>query len=118
MSMTDQRKKSQAALLLASSASYREIAEQVGVSTGTLRTWRRQPEFAAAVEEVRQIMRAGGRTGPELHAAVSEVLDRLTPPVRPPGTVSVSIPAGASPARKRRLVARALARAMVDGGQV
>lgn len=77
MSKTDPRTKTSAALLLAGGTSVRKTAAEVEVSESTLRAWRRQPEFAAVVAELAALVRAGGRTGPELFEACSKVLDRL-----------------------------------------
>lgn len=113
MARIDPEKKVTVALLLAAGTSVRSAAEQAEVGVGTVRAWRRRPEFAAAVEELQQIVREQrGRTGAEVFAAASRVLDRVRGPV--PGPVRVSIPAGTSPRKARQMVARAVARVVAE----
>ncbi|WP_326787856.1 helix-turn-helix domain-containing protein [Streptomyces sp. NBC_00151] len=112
MTVSDPRKRD-AVLLLAGGASVRRTAAEVGVGEGTVRAWKRRPEFVAAVAEVVALVREGERAGAELVEAVSEVLNRLDGDAR--GVVTVSIPVGASPRRRRQLLARGIAKALEVG---
>lgn len=105
--------KAQGALALARGLSAPRAAAEVGVSADTVRKWRREPEFARAVDELRAIAADRGRTPQEMVDAVGAVMDRVQQVRR--GPVVVSIPAG-TPLRKQRLmVARAVAEVLVPG---
>jgi hypothetical protein len=46
------RQRSEAALLLAEGRSSKSVASRLGVATGTIKNWRRSPEFAAEVDRL------------------------------------------------------------------
>lgn len=105
--------KAQGAMALARGLSAPRAALELGVSAETVRKWRREPEFARAVEELQAIARDRSRTPTQMADAVGQVLDRVRQARR--GPVVVSIPAGASLKQRRRLVARAVAEVLVPG---
>jgi hypothetical protein len=102
--------KAQAAFELAGGASAPQTALKVGCAAETVRKWRREPEFVRAVEELQAIARDRSRTPQQMADALTEVLDRIKEVRR--GPVVVSIPANASPRRRRRLMAEGIARVL------
>lgn len=121
MTATHPRNKASAVLWLAAGKSQRAAAQAAGVSPGTVSQWRRDPTFAEEVERTRAVYAEKSQDGLALLDHLEEVEQRLTPmsAVRVEGggaRVTVSIPAGASPARRRRLLARGLAKALDPGG--
>ncbi len=108
--------KAQAAVAVARGLSAPRTALEVGVSAAAVRKWRGEPEFAAAVEELRAIGADRSRTPMELADALGAVLGRIRG-VRPPAPVVVrySIPAHATEAQRRRIVARAIGRGIAKG---
>lgn len=112
MTSTNRRARADALLPLAAGRSQAAVAEEVGVSPSTIRTWLRNPGFAAEVARLRLLWEANPLDGEALLAAVIEAADRINPPA---GPVTVSIPANASPRRRRQLIGRAVARALESG---
>ncbi|MEU5195230.1 helix-turn-helix domain-containing protein [Streptomyces scabiei] len=120
MTATHPRNKANAVLWLAAGKSQRAAAAAAGVSPGTVSQWLRNRVFAEEVERMRTVWAEKSKDGQALLDHLEEVERRLTPSptVRVEGggsRVVVSIPASASPARRRRLLARGIAKAMDSG---
>jgi hypothetical protein len=104
--------KADAVLPLAMGRSKAETARRVGVSVGTVTRWLTEPEFKAEVEALRPVATARPTDGAALLAAIEECRHRIVGVAMAQGraTVHVSIPANATPAQRRRILARAMAR--------
>lgn len=109
MTSTNRRARADALLPLAAGRSRAAVAREVGVSGSTVAGWLRDPKFEAEVARLRLLWEAEPLDGEALLAAVIEAADRINPPA---GPVTVSIPANASPRRRRQLIGRAVARAL------
>lgn len=117
MSTTPVRDKVSALLALAGGATNKAAAEAAGVSPGTVACWKRKPEFAAALADLRAVVARKPFDAVAVMAAADAAEERLTPasPVRVEGGrwhVTVEIPSGASARRVEQLTARAIARGM------
>lgn len=102
-----------ALLPLASGKSQAATAREVGVSPGVIARWLRDPAFAEELARIKALVDAKPMDGHAVLAAVVDAGRRLAPPAG--GPVVVSIPAAASPARRRQLLARGIARAFDAG---
>jgi hypothetical protein len=107
----DPRKRVDALLPLVAGKSQRAVAEEVGVHAGTVGKWLRDPVFVAELERVREVVAVKPLDAERVMAAVDEAEARLCGR----GPVTVVIPAGASPRRRRRLLARGIAEALERG---
>ncbi|MFJ4201556.1 helix-turn-helix domain-containing protein [Streptomyces sviceus] len=112
-------RKVDALLWLAGGKSNRVAAEAAGVSPSTVAAWKRDPQFAAELADLKQMYETKPLDGQAFMDRLDEAQKRLTPPTSPSvgvRQVRVRVPAGASPeevrAQARRAVARAIARDM------
>ncbi|MFC4466701.1 hypothetical protein ACFPH6_19575 [Streptomyces xiangluensis] len=112
MSATPVRRKVDALLALAGGKSQRKVAEEVGVNPATIRAWNRDPVFAAELVRMKEVVVQRPLIPEAVFAAMDEAAGRLAPGGSAAGVVTVRIPAGASPRRRRQLVARAVARVL------
>ncbi|MEU8031942.1 hypothetical protein AB0C13_25400 [Streptomyces sp. NPDC049099] len=117
MSTTPVRRKVDALLQLAGGSTNTAAARAAGVSPGTVATWKKDPEFARETEALRRVVRREPFDAAAVMAAADEAAVRLAPPgptVNADGsvTVRVSVPAGTSPSRARKLAARAIVRGL------
>ncbi|MEH0627900.1 hypothetical protein [Streptomyces stelliscabiei] len=117
MSGTPVRDKVSALLTLAGGGTNKAAAEAAGVSPGTVAGWKRKPEFAAALADLRAVVGRKPFDAQALMDAADAAERRLRSggPVRVEGGrwhVTVEIPSGASPRRVEQLTARAIARGM------
>ncbi|MFD5818107.1 helix-turn-helix domain-containing protein [Streptomyces sp. NPDC127038] len=110
MSRRDPRKRVEALWPLAAGKSQRATADEVGVHPSTVRSWLRDPVFVAELERVRAAVAVKPLDAERVMAAVAQAEARLDG--RDRGPVTVVIPAGASPARRRRLLAAGIARVL------
>ncbi|MET8134665.1 helix-turn-helix domain-containing protein [Streptomyces sp. NPDC005251] len=110
MTRSDPRRRVDALLLLAGGKSQRATAAEVGVHPSTVRAWLRDPVFAEELARVREAVAVRPLGAERLMAVVDEAEARLGGRGR--GPVTVVIPAGASPARRRRLMAEGIARVL------
>ncbi|MEU9245683.1 helix-turn-helix domain-containing protein [Streptomyces sp. NPDC048385] len=110
----DPEKRVDAILPLVAGQSQRAVAESVGVHPSTVRAWLKDPLFADELAKVREVAARKPLDAGAVLVAMDEAAVRLG--ARPAGApVVVSIPAGASARRRRRLLAQGVARA-VEGG--
>jgi len=110
-------RKVDALLWLAGGKSNRVAAEAAGVAPSTVAAWKRDPKFAAELDDLKQMYEQKPLDGRAFMERLDEAARRLASrgPVTVEGgaaRVQVSIPAGASPERARRLIARGVARAV------
>ncbi|MDW4904456.1 helix-turn-helix domain-containing protein [Streptomyces sp. ADMS] len=112
MTSTNRRAQADALLPLAAGRSQAAVAREVGVSRSTVAAWLRNPVFAREVARLRPLWEAKPLDTAALLAASIEAADRVNPPA---GPVVVSIPAGASPRRRRQLLAKGIAKALEGG---
>ncbi|MFE2530416.1 helix-turn-helix domain-containing protein [Streptomyces sp. NPDC059371] len=108
MTRRDPRKRVEALWPLAAGKSQRAAAAEVGVHPSTVRSWLRDPVFVAELERVRAAVAVRPLDAERVMAAVDEAEARLGGR----GPVTVVIPVGASPARRRRLLADGIARVL------
>jgi hypothetical protein len=116
MSTTDLSRKADAVMSLARGLSRKEVAEQAGVAPSTVSAWLRNPAYAAEVAALKAVIEVKPLAPAKVLEALQACHDRIRGPV--PGTVTVSIPAGASARKRRQLLARGIARALSDRGQL
>lgn len=114
MSRTDPRKRLDALLLLAQGRSCRSVAAELEVSAGTVSRWAKEPVFVDGLARVKAAV-ASGRVDVEAALGVVEEVARSLGASGGGGPVVVSIPAGTSPRRARKLVAQGVARAVERG---
>ncbi|MFF4356903.1 helix-turn-helix domain-containing protein [Streptomyces sp. NPDC001604] len=105
-----------ALVLLAQGCSFRSVAAELEVSAGTVSRWAKEPVFVAGLARVKAAV-ASARVDADAALAVFEEVARSLEPPGHGGPVVVSIPAGASPRRARKLVAQGVARAVERGLQ-
>ncbi|MFE9880479.1 helix-turn-helix domain-containing protein [Streptomyces sp. NPDC005784] len=110
MSRLDPRRRVDALLLLAGGRSQRATAAEVGVHPSTVGVWAKDPVFVEELVRVREAVAVRPLDPERLMAVVDESAARLGG--RDRGPVTVVIPVGASPARRRRLVADGVARVL------
>lgn len=103
----DPRKRVDALLPLAGGMSQRAVAVEVGVASGTVGKWLKDPAFVRELGRIRELAARKPLDVEAVMAAVDEAAVRLGA-----GPVVVSIPAGASPRRRRQLLAGGIARAL------
>ncbi|WP_333736370.1 helix-turn-helix domain-containing protein [Streptomyces sp. IBSBF 2806] len=117
MSTTPARDKASAVLWLAAGETKRAAAEAAGVSPNTITEWLRNPVFASEVEKARTLY--GER--PQDARALLDHLDGVAARLAPKGAptvdvegvrVRVSVPPGASPRKRERLIGQAIARGL------
>ncbi|MET7983014.1 helix-turn-helix domain-containing protein [Streptomyces sp. NPDC005281] len=99
-----------ALLLLAGGRSQRATAAEVGVHPSTVRAWLRDPVFVEELVRVREAVAVRPLDAGRLMAVVDESAARLGG--RDRGPVTAVIPVGASPARRRRLMADGIAQVL------
>lgn len=114
MTNTNLTAKANAVLPLAQGLSRKEVAEQVGVAPSTVTAWLRNPAFAQEVAKVKAVIEVKPLDPDKVLAELQASHDRIRGGDRRPGVVTVSIPAGASPRRRQRLIGRAVAKALAD----
>lgn len=114
MTRTDPRKRMDALLLVAQGRSFRSVGAELEVSAGTVSRWAKDPVFVAGLARVKAAV-AGGPVDAEAVLGVVEEVARSLEPPGSGGPVVVSILAGTSPRRARKLVARGVARAVERG---
>lgn len=109
--------KAAAVMALAMGQTKAATARHAGVAPGTVTRWLTEPEFLAEVERMRPVATARPVNARALLAAQDEARDRLRGYAVKGNTVTsyVSIPADATPAKRRRILARAYAKAIVAG---
>ncbi|MCX4699528.1 hypothetical protein [Streptomyces sp. NBC_01373] len=117
MSTTPAKRKADALLWLAGGKSNRVAAEAAGVAVSTVAAWKRDRVFAAELVAVRAVYEQVPRDAGVVLARLEEAERRLDPSGRVAGDpVVVSIPSGASPRRRRQLLARGIVEAL-EGGE-
>ncbi|MER7838440.1 helix-turn-helix domain-containing protein [Streptomyces sp. NPDC096040] len=114
MTRIDPAKRVDAILPLVAGQSQRAVAESVGVHPSTVRGWLKDPLFTKELARVQEVAARRPLDAEAVLAVMDEVAVRLGARSAG-GPVVVSIPAGASAGRRRRLLARGIARA-VEGG--
>ncbi|MFF9036420.1 hypothetical protein ACF090_13220 [Streptomyces sp. NPDC014892] len=117
MSATPVRDKVSALMALAGGGTNKAAAEAAGVSPGTIATWRRKPEFAGALADLREVVARRPFDAVAVMAAADAAEQRLASgsAVRVEGGrwhVTVEVPSGASARRVEQLTARAIARGL------
>jgi hypothetical protein len=117
MSRTPVRDKVSALLVLAGGGTNKAAAEAAGVSAGTVAGWKRRPEFAGALADLKAAVARRPFDAAAVMAAADAAEERLRSgsAVRVEGGrwhVTVEIPSGASARRVEQLTARAIARGM------
>lgn len=109
--------KADALMPLAQGMARREVAEQVGVAPSTVAGWLRNPAYAAEVAKLKEAIDAKPLDPDRVYEVLGGCRDRVRG-VTPAGAVSVSIPPGSSPRKARQLLARGIARALTDRGDL
>ncbi|WP_078622769.1 helix-turn-helix domain-containing protein [Streptomyces prunicolor] len=114
MSRVDPAKRVDAILPLVAGQSQRAVAESVGVHPSTIRAWLKDPVFVRELDLVRELAARKPLDAEAILVAMDEVQARLCGS----GPVTVVIPPGASPRRRRKLLAGGIAQALerAEGG--
>jgi hypothetical protein len=101
---TPVRRRLDALRALAYGKSQRQAAEGVGVSPRTVSGWCREPAFAQELAALQEVVDRRPVDGNAIMAQLAEAEARLTPARPPARPARLTLPAGASPGRRRQFL--------------
>ena len=101
---TPARRRVAALLALATGKTVGQAATAAGVTAPTIGRWRQEPAFAQELTDLREVVDRRPLDGDAVMAQLAEAEARLTP-ARPPARARpLTLPAGASPRRRRQFL--------------
>ncbi|MDV9168734.1 hypothetical protein R6V09_01070 [Streptomyces sp. W16] len=101
---TPARRRVAALLALASSKTASQAATAAKVDPSTIVRWRQEPAFADELAALKEVVDRRPMDGRAIMAQLAEAEARLTPARPPARPVRLTLPAGASPGRRRQFL--------------